>query len=79
MTQRSPLPMIRRMVNRFLFGWPSRWHWNVVAPAGALAGLWAFEDRVVEIDAVLGFKIVGIGRRPMLIQRRTDCFSSCCG
>jgi hypothetical protein len=29
------------------------------------------------IDAVLGFKIVGIGRRPMLIQRRTDSLLLC--
>jgi hypothetical protein len=28
------------------------------------------------IDAVLGFKIVGIGRGPMLIQRRTDLLIS---
>jgi len=27
-----------------------------------------FQHRVLEIDAVLRFKIVGIGRRPMLIQ-----------
>ncbi|MGC2265889.1 MAG: hypothetical protein WA608_03780, partial [Candidatus Acidiferrales bacterium] len=44
----------------------------VGSPAGSLAGLRIFQHCVVEIDAMLGFKIVGMGRRPMLIQCRTD-------
>src|SRR5271156_4723736 len=48
-----------------------------VAPAaGSLAGLRVFQHRVIEIDKVLRFKIVGIGRRPMLIQCRTDLLIS---
>jgi hypothetical protein len=44
-----------------------------VAPtAGSLARLRVFQHRIFVIDAVLRFKIVGIGRRPMPIQRRTD-------
>src|SRR5271155_1941533 len=46
----------------------------VTAAAGELARLRVFQHRVVEIDAVLRFKIVGIGRRPMLIQCRADLF-----
>src|SRR5580658_2343656 len=43
-----------------------------VAPAaGSLAGLRVFQHPVLVIDAVLRLKIVGIGRRPMLIQRCT--------
>src|SRR5580693_3095202 len=50
-----------------------------VAPAaGSLAGLRVFQHRVLVIDAVLRFKIVGIGRRPMLIQCRTDLLISRC-
>ncbi len=42
-----------------------------IAPAAyALALLGVFQHRVLVIDAVLGFKIVGIGGRPMLIQCR---------
>jgi hypothetical protein len=37
-----------------------------------LRRLRVFQHRVLVIDAVLRFKIVGIGCRPMLIQRRTD-------
>src|ERR1035438_1430980 len=48
----------------------------VAATAGALAGLRVFQHRVLVIDEVLGFKIVGIGRRPMLIQCRTDLLIS---
>ena len=44
-----------------------------VAPtAGSLAGLRVFQHRVFVIDEVLRFKIAGIGRCPMPIQRRTD-------
>ena len=39
----------------------------VVSTAGSLARLRVFQHRVLLIDVVLGFKIVGIGRRPMLI------------
>src|SRR5580700_3714835 len=35
-----------------------------------------YSNRVLVIDAVLRFKIVGIGRRPMLIQCRTDLLIS---
>jgi hypothetical protein len=48
----------------------------VGSAAGSLARLRVFQHRVVEIDAVLRFKIVGIGRRPMLIQCRTDLLIS---
>src|SRR6202045_4355342 len=44
----------------------------VASTAGSLARLRVFQHRVLAIDAVLRFKIVGIGRRPMLIQCRTD-------
>src|SRR5215471_3298386 len=44
----------------------------VASTAGSLAWLRIFQHRVLAIDAVLGFKIVGIGRRPMLIQYRAD-------
>src|SRR5271168_5025249 len=43
----------------------------VASTAGSLAGLRVFQHRVLVIDEVLGFKIVGIGRRPMLVQCRT--------
>src|SRR5580658_605473 len=48
----------------------------VGSTAGSLAGLRVFQHRVLVIDEVLGFKIVGIGRRPMLIKRRTDLLIS---
>src|SRR5215472_17259150 len=48
----------------------------VVPTAGSLAGLRVIEHRVLLIDEVLGFKIVGIGCRPMLIQCRTDLLIS---
>src|ERR1700730_3762482 len=48
----------------------------VASTAGSLARLRVFQHRVLVIDAVLGFKIVGIGRRPMLIQCRTDLLIS---
>src|SRR5271165_2879249 len=48
----------------------------VASPAGSLAGLRVFQHRVLVIDKVLGFKIVGIGRRPMLVQCRTDLLIS---
>src|SRR5580704_1886030 len=44
----------------------------VASTAGSLAWLRIFQHRVLVVDAVLRFKIVGIGRRPMLIQCRTD-------
>src|ERR1700679_1597747 len=44
-----------------------------VAPtAGSLARLRVVQHRVLAIDDVLRFKIVGIRRRPMLIQSRTN-------
>src|ERR1700676_2987625 len=48
----------------------------VASTAGSLAGLRVFQHRVLEIDEVLRFKIVGIGHRPMLIQCRTDLLIS---
>jgi hypothetical protein len=44
----------------------------VASTAGSLARLRVFQHRVLVIDAVLRFEIVGIGRRPMPIQCRTD-------
>src|SRR6202050_3316490 len=44
----------------------------VASTAGSLTRLRVFQHRVLVIDAVLGFKIIGIGRCPMLIQRRTN-------
>ena len=52
---------------------------NVAATAGSLAGLRIFQHRVVEIDAVLGFEIVGIGCGPMLIECRADLLIARCG
>src|ERR1700736_4224621 len=43
----------------------------VASTAGSLARLRVIQHRVLAIDAVLCLKIVGIGRRPMLIQCRT--------
>src|ERR1700678_2365837 len=57
----------------------------VASTAGSLTRLRVFQHGVLEVDAVLGFKIVGIGRRPMLLEGRTDlCFLHgwlwlCCG
>src|SRR6201987_867355 len=48
----------------------------VASTAGSLAGLRVFQHRVLVIDAMLRFKIIGIGRRPMLIQCRTDLLIS---
>src|SRR6516162_2962056 len=48
----------------------------VASTAGSLARLRVFQHRVLVIDAVLRFKIVGIGCRPMLIQCRTDLLIS---
>src|SRR5450631_199269 len=48
----------------------------VASTASALARLRIFQHRVLVIDAVLRFKIVGIGRGPMLIQCRTDLLNS---
>jgi len=45
---------------------------DVGSTASSLARLRVLKHRIFEIDAVLRFKIVGIGRRPMLIQRRAD-------
>src|SRR5256884_9310195 len=50
----------------------------VASTAGSLAGLRVFQHRVLVIDEVFRFKIVGIGRRPMLIQCRTDPLISHC-
>lgn len=44
----------------------------VASTAGSLARLRVFQHGVLVIDEVLRFKIVGIGRCPMLIQRRPD-------
>jgi hypothetical protein len=44
----------------------------VASAAGSLTRLRVFQYRILVIDAVLRFKIVGIGRRPMLIKCRTD-------
>src|SRR3984885_10881183 len=48
----------------------------VASTAGSLARLRVFEHRVIVIDAVLRFKIVGIGRRPMPIQCHTNLLIS---
>src|SRR3984885_14710095 len=48
----------------------------VASTAGSLARLRVFQHRVLVIDAVLRFKIVGIGCRPVLIQCRTDLLIS---
>src|SRR5277367_3222484 len=48
----------------------------IISTAGSLARLRVFQHRVLVIDEVLRFKIVGIGRRPMLIQCRTDLLIS---
>src|ERR1700686_4006914 len=48
----------------------------VAATAGSLAGLWVFQHCVLVIDEVLGFKIVVIGRCPMLTECRTDLLIS---
>src|SRR6202521_1077825 len=48
----------------------------LASTAGSLARLRVVQHRVLEIDEVLRFKIVGIGRRPMLIQCRTDLLIS---
>ena len=42
----------------------------VAAAADAFARLGIFQHRVFVIDAVLRFKIVGIGRRPMPVEQR---------
>jgi hypothetical protein len=44
----------------------------VTSTAGSFARLRVVQHRVLLIDTMLRFKIVGIGRRPMLIQCRTD-------
>src|SRR5579862_3411109 len=46
----------------------------VAATASSLARLRVIQHRVLVINEVLRFRIVGIRRRPMLIQRRTDSF-----
>jgi hypothetical protein len=61
-TQRSPLPTIRRIVNRSLFGWLSRWPRLTASTAGQLARLRVFQRRVLAIDEMLRYKIVGIVR-----------------
>src|SRR5579863_4766055 len=75
-TQRSPLPMIRRIANRFLLGWLARWFCMLRRPRVRSPDCGYLQHRVLEIDAVLRFKIVGIGRRPMLIECRTDLLIS---
>src|SRR3974390_352859 len=44
----------------------------VGSTAGSLARLGILQHRVLQIDAVLRFEIVGIGRRPVLIERSSD-------
>src|SRR5208283_1341434 len=44
----------------------------VASAAGSFARLRVFQHRALVTDAVLRFKMAGIGRRPMLIQCRTD-------
>src|SRR3984885_4030304 len=44
----------------------------VASTAGSLARLRVIQHRVLVVDEVFGFEIVGIGRRPMPIQCRTD-------
>jgi hypothetical protein len=56
----------------FFVGLTSALALYVASAASSFAGLRVFQHRAVLIDAVLRFKIVGIGRRPMLIQRRAD-------
>src|SRR3984957_11322877 len=48
----------------------------VASTAGSLAGLRVIQHRVLVIDEVLCFKIVGVGRRPMPIQCCTDLLTS---
>src|SRR5579862_7225336 len=60
-----------------LFVWLARALALYVAPAaGPLTRLRILQHRVLVVYYVLRFKIVGIGRRPMLIQRRADILIS---
>src|ERR1700690_3562577 len=61
-------PLVARLIRALVL--------NVASAAGALAGLRVIQHRVLLIDEVLRHKIVGIRRRPMLIQRRTDLLIS---
>src|ERR1700685_2171378 len=71
-TQRSPPPNDSADGKPLFAQLTSALVLDVASTAGSLAGLGVFQDHVLVIDAVLGFKIIGIGRRPMLIQRRTN-------
>ena len=48
----------------------------IPSTAGSLAGLRVVQHRILVINEVLRFKIVGIGGRPMQIQCRTDLLIS---
>src|SRR6516164_911748 len=45
---------------------------DIASPTDPLARLRIFQHRVVSVDLVLQFEIVGIGRGPVLVQRRAD-------
>src|SRR5580704_5727765 len=51
----------------------------VASTPGSLARLRVLQHRVLVINQMLRFKIVGIGRRPMLIECRADLLISRCG
>ena len=71
-TQRSPLPIIRRTKKSLVTRLARALILYVDSTAGALAGLRIIEHRVLVIDAVLRFQIVGVGCRPMQVPGSTD-------
>ena len=60
----------------FLVGLNGALFLDVGAAAGAFAGLRVVQHGIVGIDLMLGLEIVGVGRRPMAIERRTNLLIS---
>ena len=71
MIQNSPEPMIRRTVKCFRFGCAARDAWMFRRPRMHSPDE-DIEHRVLAIDLVLALEIVGVGRRPMAIQSRSN-------
>ena len=68
MIQRSPPPVIRRTVNRFLFGCRKRLFSNVSSTVDPLARLRIIKHGVLAVDFMLDFEVACIRSIPMALQ-----------
>ncbi len=64
------------MKKRFLVGLKGARGLYIALAADTLAGLGVLEHCILVVDGMLGLKVAGIGRRPMLIQCGADVLIS---